>query len=291
MISRRDFAIGTCAALATVGVGDRAFAFPEALRGAFARIEAQSGGRLGVAVLDTDTGSRAGHKADERFPMCSTFKLLASAAILGRVDAGKEQLNRRIAYDAKDLVTYSPVTEKHVGAGMTLAELCEAAITVSDNTAANLLLANLGGPDGVTAFARSLGDTLTRLDRNEPTLNEAAPGDPRDTTTPAAMLANIRALVLGVALSEPSRGQLKTWMLANKTGGGRLRAGLPGDWAVGDKTGSGEFGTTNDVGVIWPPGRAPIVVTIYFTETRAALEQRIAVLASVGRAIADAMSR
>jgi beta-lactamase class A len=291
MISRRDFAIGTCAALATVGVGDRAFAFPEALRGAFARIEAQSAGRLGVAVLDTDTGSRAGHKADERFPMCSTFKLLASAAILGRVDAGKEQLNRRIAYDAKDLVTYSPVTEKHVGAGMTLAELCEAAITVSDNTAGNLLLANLGGPDGVTAFARSLGDTLTRLDRNEPTLNEATPGDPRDTTTPAAMLANIRSLVLGEALSEPSRGQLKAWLVANKTGGGRLRAGLPGDWAVGDKTGSGEFGTTNDVGVIWPPGRAPIVVAIYFTETRAALEQRIAVLASVGRAIADAMSR
>jgi beta-lactamase class A len=223
--------------------------------------------------------------------MCSTFKLLAAAAILGRVDAGKERLDRRIAYAKSDLVTYSPVTEKHVDSGMTLAALCEAAITVSDNTAANLLLAGLGRPDGVTAFARALGDTITRLDRNEPTLNEATPGDPRDTTTPAAMLANIRALVLGDALSPPSRDQLKAWLLANKTGDGRLRAGLPGDWAIGDKTGSGEFGTTNDVGIIWPPGRAPIVVTIYFTETRAALEQRIAVLASVGRAIADAVIR
>jgi beta-lactamase class A len=291
MIGRRDFTIGTCAVLAAAGVIEPAFAFAEALSGAFARIEAQSGGRLGVAALDTADGSRAGHRMDERFAMCSTFKLLAAAAILGRVDAGKERLDRRVSYAKGDLVTYSPATEKHVGDGMTLAELCEAAITLSDNTAANLLLASLGGPDSVTALARSLGDTMTRLDRNEPTLNEATPGDPRDTTTPAAMLANIRALVLGDTLSEPSRGQLKAWLLANKTGGGRLRAGLPGDWAVGDKTGSGDYGTTNDVGVIWPPGRAPLVVTIYFTETKAALEQRIAVLASVGHAIADAMSR
>ena len=287
MISRRDFTIGTCTALAAAGLGGHALASPEALSGAFARIEAESGGRLGVAVLDTATGSRAGHKSDERFAMCSTFKLLASAAVLARVDAGKERLDRRITYAKSDLVTYSPVTEKHVGDGMTLAELCEAAITLSDNTAGNLLLASLGGPQGLTDFARSLGDTMTRLDRIETALNEATPGDPRDTTTPAAMLANIRALVLGDALTEPSRGQLKAWMLANKTGGGRLRAGLPGDWAVGDKTGSGEFGTTNDVGVIWPPGRAPIVVTIYFTETKAAQEQRIAVLASVGRAVAQ----
>lgn len=290
MISRRDFTIGTSAALTTASLGESAFAFADALSGAFAHIEAQSAGRLGVAALDSATGSRAGHNADQRFPMCSTFKLLAAAAILGRVDAGKERLDRRVTYAKSDLVTYSPITETHVDSGMMLAELCEAAITVSDNTAANLLLAGLGGPDGVTAFARSLGDMITRLDRNEPTLNEAKPGDPRDTTTPAAMLANIRALVLGDALSPPSRGQLKAWLLANKTGDGRLRAGLPGDWTVGDKTGSGEFGTTNDVGVIWPPGRAPIVVTIYFTETRAALEQRIAVLASVGRAIAQAFN-
>jgi beta-lactamase class A len=290
MISRRDFTIRTGAVLAA-GAGERAFAFAETLNGALARIEAESGGRLGVAALDTADGSRAGHRMDERFAMCSTFKLLAAAAVLARVDAGKEQLSRRVPYAKSDLVTYSPITEKHVGDGMTLADLCEAAITLSDNTAGNLLLASFGGPQGFTDFTRALGDTMTRLDRIETALNEATPGDPRDTTTPAAMLANIRVLVLGEALSPPSRDQLKRWMLANKTGGGRLRAGLPGDWAVGDKTGSGEFGTTNDVGVIWPPGRAPIAVTIYFTETKAPLEQRIAVLASVGRAIANALSR
>jgi beta-lactamase class A len=290
MISRRGFALGACTTLTFGGLSGAGFAFPETLSGEFARIETESGGRLGVAALDTATSSLRGHRADERFAMCSTFKLLAAAAILGRVDAGKEQLHRRIRYETKDLVTYSPVTEKHVGDGMTLGELCDAAITLSDNTAANLLLQNLGGPEGVTAFARSVGDTITRLDRNEPTLNEAKPGDPRDTTTPAAMLATIRKLVLGDALSAPSREQLRAWLLANKTGGGRLRARLPADWAVGDKTGSGGFGTTNDVGVIWPPGRAPIIVTIYLTETEAPLEQRIAALASVGHAIANALN-
>ena len=205
MIDRRKFAFGACAVLmAEVG-----FAAQDALQGEFARIEAKSGGRLGVAVLDTRDGSRTGHRADERFAMCSTFKLLAGAAVLARHDAGKEQLDRRIRYGAKDLVTYSPVTEKHVATGMTLAELCDAAIALSDNTAGNLLLAALGGPEGLTAFARTLGDGVTRLDRIEPALNEAAPGDPRDTTTPAAMAANIRALVLGDALSAPSREQLK----------------------------------------------------------------------------------
>jgi beta-lactamase class A len=290
MITRRDFAIGTCATLGLAASGTAALALPDALSGEFARIEAASGGRLGVAALDTSNGSRAGLRTDERFAMCSTFKLPAAAAVLARVDAGKEKLDRRVHYETKDLVTYSPTTEKHVEDGMTLAELCEAAITLSDNTAGNLLLESFGGPGGLTAFARSLGDTMTRLDRTEPTLNEAIPGDPRDTTTPAAMLANIRALVLGDALSAASRDQLKAWMLANKTGGGRLRGGLPGDWAVGDKTGSGERGTTNDVGVIWPPGRPPIVVTIYFTESRAPAEQRIATLASVGRAIANAVN-
>lgn len=288
MISRRGFALGTCAAVGAASFGGHARAFAPALSAEFVRIEAVSGGRLGVAALNTADGSRAGHRMDERFAMCSTFKLLAGAAVLARVDAGKEQLNRRIAYEKKDLVPYSPTTEKNVGAGMTLAELCEAAITLSDNTAGNLLLESFGGPQGLTAFARSVGDTMTRLDRNEPTLNEAVPGDPRDTTTPAAMLTTIRALVLGDALSAASRDQLKAWLLANKTGSGRLRAGLPGDWAVGDKTGSGERGTTNDVGIVWPPGRAPIVVTIYLTEVKAPLEQRIATLAAVGRAIAEA---
>ena len=277
MIGRREFAFGTCAALAGLGLPHAASALPATLAGEFARIEGQSGGRLGVAVLDTRDGALTGNRAGERFPMCSTFKLLAGAAVLARVDAGKEQLDRRIRYDAKHIVTYSPVTEKHVGDGMTLAELCEAAVTLSDNTAGNLLLANIGGPEGLTAFTRTLGDTVTRLDRIETELNEALPGDPRDTTTPAAMAADIRALVLGDALSAKSRAQLKAWLVGNKTGDTRIRAGVPAGWIVGDKTGTGGRGTNNDVGIIWPPGRAPVILSVYLTETTASFEARNAV--------------
>src|ERR1051326_5728822 len=155
--------------------------------------------------------------------MCSTFKLLAAAAVLKRVDQGQEKLDRRIVFAAKDLVTYSPITEKHVDDGMTLAEICEAAVTVSDNTAGNLILTSLGGPKGITNFARSLGDSMTRLDRFETELNEALPNDPRDTTTPLAMLGNVQKLVLGDALSPSSKEQLTQWLLGNKTGDTRLR--------------------------------------------------------------------
>lgn len=263
----------------------------EKLTADLARIERESGGRLGVAVLDTRTQAQATHRADELFPMCSTFKLLAAAGVLARVDAGKERLDRRIRFEARDVVVNSAMTKDRAGGdGMSLADLCEAAMIVSDNTAGNLLLASLGGPEGLTAYARSLGDMVTRLDRIEPELNEAIPGDPRDTTSPAAMLSDLRALVLGSALSASSRDQLTRWLIGNKTGDTRLRAGLPSGWRVGDKTGSGERGTTNDVGVIWPPGRAPILVSVYLTETPRAGEQRNATLAAVGRAVASALS-
>ena len=246
----------------------------------------------GLDILDTVTGARTSHRADESFPMCSTFKLLAAAAILSRVDAGRERLDRRIRFEASEVVVNSAVTKDRVGGpGMSLAEICEAAMIVSDNTAGNLLLAALGGPAGLTAYARSLGDTVTRLDRIEPDLNEATPGDPRDTTTPAAMLSNLRTLVLGTVLSGKSREQLTAWLLGNKTGGTRLRAGLPDGWRVGDKTGTGENGTTNDVGLVWPPERAPIIVSIYLTQTSATGEQRNATLAAVGRAVAAAVDR
>ena len=166
-----------------------------------------------------------------------------------------------------------------------MAELCEAAITLSDNTAANLILASLGGPEGLTAYARSIGDTTTRLDRIEPFLNEAVPGDLRDTTTPAAMLKNVHTLALGDALSAASKQQLTAWLLGNRTGDARLRAGLPAGWRCGDKTGSGERGTTNDIGVVWPPHGAPIIVAIYLTETAASGEKRNATLAEIGRAV------
>ena len=251
-------------------------------------LELQHGGRLGVCILDIGSGDRIGHRVDERFPMCSTFKLLAAAQVLSRVDRGEERLDRRIAYTRDDLVTYSPVTEKHVGGvGMTLAELCHATVTVSDNTAGNLLLASFGGPAALTAFARSLGDNVTRLDRWETELNEAIPGDPRDTTSPAAMLDDMRLLLLGDKLSPASRKQLADWLVATTTGDKRIRGGLPKGWRAGDKTGTSNNGVTNDIAIVWPTGRAPLLVTAYYAEYAQPKEARNAVIAEVGRIAAS----
>ncbi|MBX9845620.1 MAG: class A beta-lactamase [Xanthobacteraceae bacterium] len=290
MTTRRAFVAGA-GALAGWGFvhGGRARAggLPDTLAADLARIELESGGRLGVAVLDTGSGVKIEHHGDERFPMCSTFKLVAAAAVLKRVDQGQERLDRRIAFAAGDIVVNSPVTKARVGgSGMTLAEICEAAMTMSDNTAGNLILAALGGPVGFTAYVRSLGDSVTRLDRIEPELNAALPGDPRDTTTPLAMLGNLQKLVLGDTLSGASKEQLTKWLLGNKTGDTRLRAQLPAGWRTGDKTGAGDRGTNNDVGVLWPPDGEPIVVAAYLTGTTAPVERRNATLAAVGRAVA-----
>ena len=294
MTTRRDVIAGaaTLTGFGLLGASSARAGLPDTLAAELTRIELESGGRLGVAVLDTGSGARVDHRGDERFPMCSTFKLLGAAAVLKRVDGGKDKLDRRIVFSAKDIVVNSPITEKHIGGdGMTLAEICEAAMTVSDNTAGNLILASLGGPKGITDFARSIGDPMTRLDRIEPELNESLPSDPRDTTTPLAMLGNLQKLVLGNALSAKSKDQLTKWLLGNKTGDTRLRAGLPAGWRTGDKTGSGERGTTNDIGVLWPPNGTPIVVTIYLTGTQASTEKRNATLAAVGRAIATSGKR
>ncbi len=247
-------------------------------------LERRHGGRLGVSILDTGSGQRADYRGDERFPLCSTFKFLAAAQVLARADRGQERLDRRIVYGKDDLVAYSPVTEKHVGApGMTLAELCHATITLSDNTAGNLLLDSFGGPAGLTAFVRTLGDEATRLDRRETELNQAIPGDPRDTTTPAAMLEDMRTLLLGDALSPASRQQLGEWLVAATTGGKRLRGGFPQDWRAGDKTGTSDNGVTNDIAIAWPRGRAPLLVTAYYAESKVPQETRNAVIAEVGR--------
>jgi len=285
MTTRREFIIGS--SVAAIGIFTSRHALSESFYDAMARIEKSIEGRLGVTLFHARTNEQLAYRAEERFPLCSTFKLLAAAAILGRVDAGKEKLSRRVIFGGEDLVEYSPVTGKRAdGEGMTMAELCEAAMTLSDNTAGNLILASLGGPGAITEFARSLGDPVTRLDRIETALNEATPGDPRDTTTPAVMVSNVRKLVLGSALKTDSRKQLVNWLLANKTGDTRLRAELPPGWRVGDKTGTGEHGSTNDVGVIWTAQNAPIVVAAYLTETSAAIEKRNAALAAVGKAIA-----
>ena len=293
-MDRRQFSKAAIAAAGAWPVA-RAFGYDEAApqimgqagRNRWREIEVSVAGRLGIAVLDTATGELAGHRLDERFPMCSTFKFLAAAAVLARVDAGQERLDRRVVVTRESLLEWAPVTSKRVGGtGMTVAELCEAAITVSDNTAANLLLDSVGGPAAVTAFARHVGDDVTRLDRTEPTLNEAAPGDPRDTSTPRAMAQTLRTVMLGNALSDGGRARIVQWMTANTTGGHRLRAGVPFDWRVADKTGTGRLGTTNDIGVLWPPRRAPLVVVTYLTDCKASGDAREAALASVARSVA-----
>jgi beta-lactamase class A len=251
---------------------------------AMTRIEAESGGRLGVAAFDTGRQIRLNYRGDERFPMCSTFKVLAVSSILARDPA---LLAERIRYTKDDLVPYAPVTEKHLADGMTNAELCAAAIELSDNAAANLLMKQVGGPAGVTAFARSLGDEMFRIDRWEPELNSAIPGDPRDTTTPVAMIRTLHKLALGDALAPAQRKLLVDWMLNSPTGAERIRAGVPADWKVADKTGSGGHGSTNTIAVLYPPAKAPIVIAVYFTQSP---KQRNDVVAAAARAAVAALA-
>ena len=227
-------------------------------------VEERTGARIGVAALDTASGKRLDYRSEERFPMCSTFKFLAAAAVLKRVDEKQDQLDRFIRYGAKDILEHAPVMKAHlVDGGMTLGALCAAAIEQSDNTAGNLLLDAIDGPAGLTNFARNLGDNVTRLDRKEPELNSAIPGDERDTTAPAAMCADMQRVLLGKVLSESSQHQLEDWLQHNETGALMIRAGVPKTWTVGDKTGRSANGATNDVAIIRPSGHAPILVAIY----------------------------
>ena len=255
-----------------------------------AQIERTAQGRLGVAMIDTGSGLALGWRQDERFAMASTFKLVLAGWMLALVDQGNEQLDARVLYDRDAVVDYSPVSGPRAGdvGGLTVAELCSASVSLSDNTAANVLLARHGGPVGFTAFVRALGDSTTRLDRNEPTLNQAKVGDPRDTTTPLAMLQTMQKLVLADVLTPTSRGLLQRWLIEISTGDKRLRAGFSG-WKVGDKTGTTSSGTSNDIGVMWPPGGgAPVLVTCYLTESTAKPEQRDAAIAQVARAVVAA---
>lgn len=232
-----------------------------------AELEKSAHGRLGIAAFDTRTHAVILYHANERFPVTSTHKIIAVADILKQSQKQPSLLTEKVYFKKADLTTYSPATEGHVNKGMTYAQLCAAAITLSDNTALNLILKKLGGPANLTAFARSIGDTAFRLDRYEPDLNTAIPGDLRDTTTPKAMANTIQRLVFGSALSQGQRQQLQTWLEKNTTGNLRIRAGVPVGWIVGDKTGTGDYGSTNDIGFILPPKCAPIILTVYFTQT------------------------
>lgn len=287
-------------ALAAVGVfasgivraGSGADPDPEA---ALARLESSSGGRLGVHVLDSGSGRQFGHNADQRFGMCSTFKLLLAAVVLREADAGRLTLDERLTFGKYDMVPYAPVTEKHLAeGGMTVAALTEATQTTSDNVAANLLMRRLGGPAAVTERLRVMGDDVTRLDRWEPEMNLVPVGEERDTTTPRAMAASVARIVHGDLLTPASRERLRDWMIATTTGKRRLRAGLPPDWIAGDKTGTGiapaMSNKYNDVAVVWPAGKAPLVIAAYFEASGHFESMRAedeAVLAGVGRIAAE----
>lgn len=261
-----------------------ALANEAALTQKLTELEKSSGGRLGVAWIDGDS-QRYGYRADERFPMTSTFKTLAVAAILHKSVSQPDLLEKKIVITNADQVPWTPVTGDYIGKPMSIAALCAAAIAYSDNLAANYLLHELGGPQGVTAFARQLGDKMTQLDRVEPALNSAIPGDTRDTSTPAAMAANLHQLASGDALPEKQRQLLIHWLKQNTTGADSIRAGVPADWTVGDKTGSGDYGTTNDLAIIWPKQGQPKILALYFTQPQPKAANNKAVLAAATRAV------
>jgi beta-lactamase class A len=257
---------------------------------ALAALEGGFGGRIGVYALDTGSSAEIRHRADERFPLCSTFKALAAAATL-RLDSSQPGLlQRRVHWTDDDVVGASPVTASRGRAGMTVAELCAAAIIQSDSTAANQLLLLLGGPAQLTAFARTLGDQLTQLDRREPAVNDVPPGTTRDTTTPAQMAADLRLLVLGDALPPSARNTLTDWMVHSATGADRIRAGLPGGWRVADKTGTGNRAEANDIAVVWPPRHAPLVISIYTAPANQRAAPRSDILASAAATVVKAFT-
>ena len=256
-----------------------------------ALIEDRLQARIGIAVSDTHSGRDWQVNADDRFPLVSTFKTVACAALLVRTDEASLQLDQRVIIDEADLVYYSPVMKDRTGpAGVSLKEACEATLHTSDNTAANIVLNAIGGPAALTKFFRSIGDIQSRLDRYETALNEAKIGDERDTTTPNAMVATLKKLLIDDdVLSPNSQSQLKNWLMGNQVGDALLRAGIPSTWLIADRTGAGENGTRAITAVMWPPQRSPIIVAIYITETDASFSERNDAIAQIGSAIAAAI--
>jgi len=227
---------------------------------AFAALENQFGARLGVWALNTAKSTAVAYNADQRFAYCSTHKVFSSAAVLKNNPIAA--LDSVVHYTAADVVSNSPITQAHVDSGMSVRALCEAAIRASDNTAANLLFSQLGGTGGLQSLLGSLGDTTTKVSRLEPEMNEANPGDTQDTTTPQAWGSDLQKVVLGDVLPADKRAILVDWMVGNAATARLIRAAAPGDWKVADKSGSGEYGTRNDIAVLWPPGGDPIVMVV-----------------------------
>jgi beta-lactamase class A len=279
ILDRRSF-LTAAGALATLP------ALAEEAPPALAAYERETGGRIGVYAENLTTGTKLAWRADERFVMCSTFKASLAALVLARVDRGEDRLENLIPYGSSDLLDYAPVARQNLAKGaMSVDAMGEAIVELSDNTCANLLLARVGGPAALTAFWRSTGDTISRLDHNEPELNRSPPGDPHDATTPAAMAGSLRRLVLGEVLSPSSRERLTGWMVDCKTGDNRLRGGLPKGWKVGDKTGNNGKDASGDIAVAWPPSGGPVVIAAYTQGGSPTAPQFQAVFAEIGRLV------
>jgi len=261
---------------------------PDARLQKLAELERRHGGRLGVALLDTGDGTILSYRGGERFPFCSTFKTILVAKILHQSVEDPKQLAKRFRITGLDIEKYAPIVSKQIGEEMSVSDLCGAAIMYSDNAATNILLRHFGGPEAVTAFARELGDETFRLDRREPELNSAVPGDPRDTTTPESMARATRDILFGTVLPQKQQDALLHWMLNNMTGNQRIRAGIPSGWKVGDKTGTGDYGTTNDVAVFWPSDGHAVILAVYYTQDAKDAQADNEILAAVAKLLTHA---
>ena len=285
-MKRRDFLSSGAALLASPALAQ------EAAIAAISDYERSSGGHIGLYAENVRTGAKLAWRADQRFVMCSTFKASLAACVLARVDRGEDSLERPIPYSAADVPDwYAPLARQNLARGaLSVREMCRGAVELSDNTCANLLLASVGGPTALTAFWRSIGDETSRLDHNEPVLNRSPPGDPHDTTTPAAMAANVRRYVLGDVLSSASRERLTGWLLGCQTGADRLRAGLPASWRVGDKTGNNGKDAAGDIAIAWSAPDRPILVAVYTQGGSPSDDQLKAVFAAVGRTVGQRLA-
>jgi beta-lactamase class A len=261
-------------------------AFAEEAPPVLVAYERETGGRIGLYAENLSSGAKIVWRAEERFVMCSTFKASLAAFVLARVDRGEDRLEDKIAYKSQDLLDYAPVARHNLPEGaMSVSDMCKATVELSDNTCANLLLARSGGPAALTAFWRATGDTVSRLDHNEPELNRSPPGDPHDTTTPAAMAGNLRRFLLGDVLSPGSREHLTEWMVGCKTGNNRLRGGLPKDWKIGDKTGNNGKDASGDIAIAWPKAGGPVLICAYTQGGSPTPPQFEAIFAEIGRMV------
>jgi beta-lactamase class A len=280
-VSRRSVLAAAAALLSPLASATPAPAF-------VTEYENRTGGRVGFFAVNAASGRQMAWRANERFAMCSTFKASLAALVLARVDAGRDRLDRPVPYGPADILDYAPAAKAHLADGrMTLEAMCQAAVELSDNTCANALLREVGGPQALTQFWRRLGDRASRLDHNEPLLNRTKPGEPHDTTTPAAMAHSISRLATGDALSPASRTLLVGWMVACQTGTRKLRAGMPPAWRVGDKTGSNGSDASGDLAVAWTPASGSIVVSAYVQGGRPAPGQQDELFAALGRRVAE----